>query len=53
MFYIWDIRSLDQLPEYMRHCYQPVLDVSAEAKEEIAKSGRPSYGIGYAINAVK
>ncbi|KAK1399809.1 hypothetical protein POM88_009672 [Heracleum sosnowskyi] len=27
----WDISSLDQLPEYMRHCYQSLLDIFAEA----------------------
>lgn len=52
MFYRWDISSLDQLPEYMRHCYQAILYAFAEAKEEIAKAGRTSYGIDYAINAV-
>nr|AUZ98407.1 germacrene D synthase [Trachyspermum ammi] len=49
----WDISSLDQLPEYMGLCYQPLLGIFAEAKEEITKSGRQSYGMGYAINAYK
>ncbi|KAL8149478.1 hypothetical protein AgCh_006474 [Apium graveolens] len=49
----WDISSLDQLPEYMRYCYQPILDVFAEAKEEIAKAGRPTYVIDYAKYACK
>lgn len=49
----WDISSIDQLPEYMRHCYQPLLDVFDEAKAEIANTGEPSDGIGYALNAYK
>lgn len=46
-------QSENQLPEYMRHCYQPLLDVFDEAKAEIANTGEPSDGIGYALNAFK
>ncbi|XP_063945312.1 sesquiterpene synthase 2-like [Daucus carota subsp. sativus] len=49
----WDMSCLDQLPEYMRHCYQPLLDIYTEAQEEIAKTGRPSYAVDYAIDACK
>lgn len=49
----WDIRAINQLPEYMRHCYQPLLGVFAEAEEETVKEGRPAYGFGYAKEAFK
>ncbi|KAK1357178.1 (-)-germacrene D synthase [Heracleum sosnowskyi] len=49
----WDIRTIDQLPEYMRHCYQPLLDVFAQAEEESVKEGRPIHGFGYAKEAFK
>ncbi|KAL1802473.1 hypothetical protein DCAR_0934040 [Daucus carota subsp. sativus] len=49
----WDVRTIDQLPEYMRHCYQALLDVFSEAEEEMVKEGRPTYGFGYAKEAFK
>lgn len=42
------MRAIDELPEYMRHCYQPLLDVFAEAEEEMVKEGKPAYGFVYA-----
>nr|AMU19318.1 germacrene D synthase [Thapsia villosa var. laciniata] len=49
----WDISTIDQLPEYIKLCYRPLLDVFSEAEEEIEKAGRPSYGFGYAKDAFK
>nr|K4LMW2.1 RecName: Full=Sesquiterpene synthase 2; AltName: Full=Kunzeaol synthase STS2 [Thapsia garganica]AFV09099.1 sesquiterpene synthase 2 [Thapsia garganica] len=49
----WDINILDQLPEYMRHAYKPLLDVFAEGEEEMAKEGLPTYGVDYAKEAFK
>lgn len=52
MFCRWDIRAIDELPEYMRHCYRPLLDAFAQAEEEMVKEGRPPYGFGCAKQAV-
>lgn len=43
---------LDELPEYMRYAYKPLLDVFAEAEKEIAKEGLPTFGVDYAKDAV-
>ncbi|KAJ9671958.1 hypothetical protein PVL29_025552 [Vitis rotundifolia] len=48
----WDISALDQLPEYMRVCYQALLYVYSEIEEEMAKEGR-SYQLYYAKEAMK
>ncbi|KAJ9671957.1 hypothetical protein PVL29_025551 [Vitis rotundifolia] len=48
----WDISAIDQLPEYMRVCYQALLDVYSEIEEEMAKEGR-SYRVYYAKEAMK
>lgn len=31
---------MDQLPDYMKLCYQAVLDVYEEIEEELAKEGK-------------
>ncbi|RVW37342.1 (-)-germacrene D synthase [Vitis vinifera] len=46
----WDISAIDQLPEYMRVCYQALLYVYSEIEEEMAKEGR-SYRLYYAKEA--
>ncbi|KAL3849360.1 hypothetical protein ACJIZ3_011242 [Penstemon smallii] len=48
----WDGRAIDQLPPYMRVCYQALLDVYAEMEEEMEKVGR-SYGVHYAKEEMK
>ncbi|KAL3508575.1 hypothetical protein ACH5RR_027976, partial [Cinchona calisaya] len=35
----WHISAMDQLPSYMKHCYQALLDVYCEMEEELAKAG--------------
>uniref|UniRef100_A0A2N9I731 Uncharacterized protein n=1 Tax=Fagus sylvatica TaxID=28930 RepID=A0A2N9I731_FAGSY len=47
----WDISAIDQLPEYMKVCYQALLDIYNEMEEKIGE-GR-SYRVGYAIEAMK
>ncbi|KAK1401041.1 (-)-germacrene D synthase [Heracleum sosnowskyi] len=49
----WDISTIDQLPEYIRLCYRPLLDAFSKSEEEIEKEGRPSYGFLYAKDAFK
>ncbi|KAK1386307.1 Germacrene D synthase [Heracleum sosnowskyi] len=49
----WDISTLDQLPEYMRLCYQSLLDVFAKAEEDMVKEGGPTHGFDYAKDAFK
>nr|AEP17005.1 (E)-beta-caryophyllene synthase [Vitis vinifera] len=48
----WDISAIDQLPEYMRVCYQALLYVYSEIEEEMAREGR-SYRLYYAKEAMK
>ncbi|THG00889.1 hypothetical protein TEA_026258 [Camellia sinensis var. sinensis] len=48
----WEISATDQLPEYMKPCYQALLDVYNMIDEEMARKGR-SYCIHYAISAMK
>ncbi|KAK4484407.1 hypothetical protein RD792_006986 [Penstemon davidsonii] len=43
----WDVSALDQIPQYMRYCYQALLDVYAEAENELDKTGK-SYCVNYA-----
>uniref|UniRef100_A0A2N9I7S9 Uncharacterized protein n=1 Tax=Fagus sylvatica TaxID=28930 RepID=A0A2N9I7S9_FAGSY len=47
----WDISAIDQLPEYMKVCYQALLDIYNEMEEKIGE-GR-SYRVRYAIEAMK
>ncbi|XP_063940058.1 sesquiterpene synthase 2-like [Daucus carota subsp. sativus] len=49
----WDISSLDKLPDYMRVCYQALLDVFSKAEEEMVKEGGLTYGFDHAKNAFK
>jgi (-)-germacrene D synthase len=42
--------AIDQLPEYMKVCYQALLDIYYEMEEKIGE-GR-SYRVRYAIKAV-
>ncbi|KAI8552711.1 hypothetical protein RHMOL_Rhmol06G0287800 [Rhododendron molle] len=44
--------ALDQLPEYMKLCYQALLDVYNMIDEEMVKEGR-SYRVNYAKSAMK
>ncbi|CAL5404078.1 unnamed protein product [Camellia sinensis] len=48
----WEISATDQLPEYMKPCYQALLDVYNMIDEEMARKGR-SYCIHYAKSAMK
>ena len=47
----WDASSVDQLPDYMKPCYQALLEVYEEMEEEIAKEGN-LYRVQYAKAAV-
>ncbi|KAG5546366.1 hypothetical protein RHGRI_018519 [Rhododendron griersonianum] len=47
----WENSALDQLPEYMKLCYQALLDVYNMIDEEMAKEGR-SYRVNYAKSAM-
>ncbi|XP_059444211.1 (-)-germacrene D synthase-like [Corylus avellana] len=47
----WDIGAIDQLPEYMKVCYRPLLDVYSEMDQKIGE-GR-SYRARYAREAMK
>jgi hypothetical protein len=48
--YRWDIGATEQLPEYMKVCYQALLDIYSEMDQKIGE-GR-SYHIKYAREAV-
>ncbi|KAL7233712.1 hypothetical protein ACSBR1_017346 [Camellia fascicularis] len=48
----WEISAIDQLPEYMKPCYQALLDVYNVIDKEMARKGR-SYRIDYAKSAMK
>nr|XP_011458432.1 PREDICTED: (-)-germacrene D synthase-like isoform X2 [Fragaria vesca subsp. vesca]XP_011458435.1 PREDICTED: (-)-germacrene D synthase-like isoform X2 [Fragaria vesca subsp. vesca] len=48
----WDISAMDVLPEYMKFCYEALLDVYAEAEQGLASEGK-SYRIDYAKEAMK
>ncbi|KAM3696543.1 hypothetical protein ACJW31_06G047200 [Castanea mollissima] len=47
----WDISAIDQLPEYMKVCYQALLDVYCEMEEIVGE--RRSDRVKYAIEAMK
>ncbi|XP_057460929.1 (-)-germacrene D synthase-like [Actinidia eriantha] len=47
-----EISALDQLPDYMKLCYQALLDVYSMIDEEMAKQGR-SYCVDYAKSSMK
>ncbi|PRQ54464.1 putative lyase [Rosa chinensis] len=48
----WDISAMDSLPDYMKVCYEALLNVYTEIEDELAKEGN-SYRINYAIEAVQ
>ncbi|KAF7141749.1 hypothetical protein RHSIM_Rhsim06G0190500 [Rhododendron simsii] len=48
----WEKNALDQLPEYMKLCYQALLDVYDMIDEETAKEGK-SYHVNYAKSEMK
>ncbi|XP_028066770.1 (-)-germacrene D synthase-like [Camellia sinensis] len=48
----WEISAIDQLPEYMKPCYQALLDVYNMIDEEMTSKGR-SYRLHYAKFAMK
>ncbi|XP_071902768.1 (-)-germacrene D synthase-like [Coffea arabica] len=48
----WDVGCIKQLPDYMKICYQTLLDVFAEIEQEMAKKGR-SYQSYYTKEAMK
>ncbi|XP_071902388.1 (-)-germacrene D synthase-like isoform X1 [Coffea arabica] len=48
----WNVDCMKQLPDYMKICYQALLDVFEEIEEEMANQGR-SYRTYYAKEALK
>ncbi|XP_048320648.2 (-)-germacrene D synthase-like [Ziziphus jujuba] len=48
----WDLSSMDQLPNYMRYCYEELLNVYKEIEEVMTKEGR-EYRVDYAIEEMK
>ncbi|CAL9017350.1 unnamed protein product [Prunus brigantina] len=48
----WDISAMYHLPEYMKVCYQALLDVYVEIEENLANEGN-LYSIHYAREAMK
>ncbi|CAL5405708.1 unnamed protein product [Camellia sinensis] len=50
----WEISAIDQLPEYMKPCYQALLDVYNMIDEEMAMARKEtSYRVHYAKSAMK
>lgn len=48
----WDVSALDELPDYMKICYQALLDVYSEIEQDLIKAGKPSYRVNYAKDVV-
>ncbi|KAL7228876.1 hypothetical protein ACSBR2_007546 [Camellia fascicularis] len=48
----WEISAIDQLREYMKPCYQALLDVYNMIDEDMARKGR-SYRVHYAKSTMK
>ncbi|GAB4850257.1 hypothetical protein Ancab_029553, partial [Ancistrocladus abbreviatus] len=48
----WEISATDTLPEYMKLCYQALLDVYSEMEEEMLKEGK-TYRVHHAKEAMK
>ncbi|KAG5523020.1 hypothetical protein RHGRI_034987 [Rhododendron griersonianum] len=48
----WDVSAPDQLPNYIKHFYQKILDTYNMIEDEMAKQGR-SYRVEYAKSALK
>ena len=51
MHYRWDICSLNDLPDYMKLCYQALLDIYKEIEHETIQEGR-AYCAKYAKDKV-
>ncbi|KAI9186809.1 hypothetical protein LWI28_021191 [Acer negundo] len=48
----WDISAMDQLPEYMKYCYEALLDVYSENENDFACEGK-LYRLDFAKEAMK
>ncbi|KAJ0102229.1 hypothetical protein Patl1_04446 [Pistacia atlantica] len=48
----WDVSAMDQLPGYMKLCYQALLDVYSETEKDMADQGR-LYLLHFAKEAMK
>ncbi|XP_027355362.1 (-)-germacrene D synthase-like [Abrus precatorius] len=48
----WDISCMDFLPEYMKICYQALLDIFKEIEQEMDKEGR-AFCVIYVRNEIK
>ncbi|KAG8479392.1 hypothetical protein CXB51_029109 [Gossypium anomalum] len=48
----WDVDHIDQLPEYMKSFYKPLLDFYGEEEEAMTKQGK-SYRVKYAKDVFK
>ncbi|TQD81052.1 hypothetical protein C1H46_033405 [Malus baccata] len=48
----WDVSAINQLPEYMKVCYQALLDIYSEIHEKFAHNGN-LYRIHHAREAMK
>ncbi|KAK8589118.1 hypothetical protein V6N12_023524 [Hibiscus sabdariffa] len=48
----WDVDCINQLPDYMKLFYQPLLDIYKEVEVEMTKQGQ-SYRVEYAKNKFK
>ncbi|XP_031284205.1 (-)-germacrene D synthase-like [Pistacia vera] len=48
----WDVSAMDQLPGYMKLCYQALLDVYSETEKDMADQGR-LYRLHFAKEAMK
>ncbi|XP_011100634.1 germacrene-D synthase-like [Sesamum indicum] len=48
----WDVNALEQLPSYMRICYEALSDVYIEIENELEKTGE-SYRVQYAKEEMK
>jgi hypothetical protein len=52
LIFRWDTKSMDQLPDYMKICYEALLNVFSEIEEKVAKEGW-SYRVHYGKEAVR
>jgi (-)-germacrene D synthase len=52
MNFRWDISCLDDLPDYMKFLYKPLLDVYEEIEQEVKKEGRV-YAINHFLKEVR
>ncbi|PON67638.1 Squalene/phytoene synthase [Trema orientale] len=48
----WDTSCMDQLPQYMKYCFEALLKLYDEIEEELAKEGR-AYRMPYAKETMK